>query len=102
MEKLLDKINKDIKTAMKEKDASKLSVLRMALASLKNKKIELKQDDFLSNKQVISVIQSEVKKRKGPNRDWLKFVKTRRAKDKIRQATKASKLEQIKRMIPGI
>jgi GTP diphosphokinase / guanosine-3',5'-bis(diphosphate) 3'-diphosphatase len=42
------------------------------------------------------------KRRKGPNRDWLKFVKTARAREKIRQATKASRLETIKKYIPGV
>lgn len=42
------------------------------------------------------------KSRKTPNRDWLKFVKTSRARDKIKSMTKSSTLESIKRFIPGI
>ena len=67
-------------------------------ALINNKMASL--DQSIKNGDLIEIIID--KKRKGPNRDWLKFVKTRRAKDKIRQATKASRLEQIKRMIPGI
>ena len=57
-------------------------------------------DQPLKNGDLVEIIID--KKRKGPNRDWLKFVKTHRAKEKIRHATKASRLEQIKKMIPGI
>jgi len=57
-------------------------------------------DQPLKNGDLVEIITD--KNRKGPNRDWLKFVKTNRAKEKIKHATKASKLEQIKRIIPGI
>lgn len=54
----------------------------------------------LRNGDLVEIITE--KNRKGPNRDWLKFVRTHRAKEKIRHATKASKLEQIKNLIPGM
>ncbi len=55
-------------------------------------------DRNLKNGDTIEIIVD--KKRRGPNRDWLRFVKTSRARDKIRTALKDSKLNQIKRIIP--
>lgn len=58
-------------------------------------------DQELKNGDIVEIITD--KKRKGPNPDWGKFVKTNRAKDKIRQASKAtSRLDAIKKFIPGI
>ncbi len=57
-------------------------------------------DTPLRNGDMVEIIID--KKRKGPNRDWLKFVKTTRAKEKIKHATKKSKLEQIKKIFPGV
>ena len=42
------------------------------------------------------------KNRPRPNKDWLKFVKTKRARDQIKQHAKKSAIENIKRFIPGI
>ena len=61
---LIDNITSDIKEAMKVKETAKLSALRMLLAALKNKKIELKQEDDLNDEQTIQIIKSEIKKRK--------------------------------------
>ena len=58
-------------------------------------------DQPLKNGDLVEIIIE--KNRKGPNRDWLKFVKTNRAKEKIRNALKkTSRLEQIRKIIPGI
>lgn len=39
------------------------------------------------------------KNRKFPNRDWLKFVKTQKARNRIKQYSQRSKLESIKKLI---
>lgn len=55
-------------------------------------------DRELKNGDMVEIIIE--KKRKGPSRDWLKFVKTGRAKDKINQALKStSHFENIKKLI---
>lgn len=64
MASLTEKINNDIKQALREKKAAELSVLRMLLAALKNKKIELGNKDELTDERAVGVIRTEVKKRK--------------------------------------
>jgi len=56
-------------------------------------------DQELKNGDLVEIITD--KNRKGPNRDWLKFVKTHRARYKIKQSLKKSRFD-IKRFIPGI
>lgn len=57
-------------------------------------------DKPLSNNDTVEIIIE--KKRKGPNRDWLKSIKTNRAKSKIKQNTKYTGLDSIKNLIPRI
>ncbi len=61
---LKDKLREDLKSALKAKDEKKSSTLRMLMASIQNKEIELvKKDEGLSDDEILSVIKSEVKKR---------------------------------------
>lgn len=59
-----------------------------------------KLDQELKNGDLVQIIIE--KNRQYPNKDWLKFVKTRRARDRIKQFAKKSGFEKIKRFIPGI
>lgn len=70
MNELWQTINKDIISAMKAKKEQELSVLRMLLASLKNKKIALGNKEELTEEQILEVVKSEVKKRKDSVEDY--------------------------------
>jgi GTP pyrophosphokinase len=57
-------------------------------------------DQELKNGDLVEIIIE--KNRQFPSRDWLKFAKTKRARDLIRQHARKSTLENIKRLIPGM
>lgn len=57
-------------------------------------------DQELKNGDMVEIIVE--KNRQHPNKDWLKFVKTKRARDCIKQHAKKSTIANIKRFIPGI
>jgi len=59
---LLDTIIADLTTAMKAKDADRLSVLRMVKANLMNRKIE--KGGELSDEEILKALQSLVKQRR--------------------------------------
>ena len=59
---LLDKIISDMTTAMKAKDADKLSTLRMVKANLMNRKIE--KGGELADDEILKALQSLVKQRR--------------------------------------
>ena len=58
----LEKIEMDLKAAMKEKNEIKLGTLRMLKAAIKNKEIDKKQP--LTETEILDVIQKQVKQRK--------------------------------------
>ncbi len=60
----VEEINKDIEQAMRDKRKEDLSILRMLLSALKNKKIDLGNKEELTNEEAQSIVKSEVKKRK--------------------------------------
>lgn len=59
-----------------------------------------KLNQELKNGDLVEIITE--KNRQHPNKDWLKFVKTSRAKNAIKQYGKKSTLENIKNLIPAI
>ncbi|TCP32341.1 hypothetical protein EV207_101320 [Scopulibacillus darangshiensis] len=59
---LIDRLNQDMKQAMKDKDKVKLSVIRMIKASLQNESIKLGKE--LSEDEGLTVLSRELKQRK--------------------------------------
>ncbi len=59
---LKDKIQEDIKTAMKAKNASRLSVLRMVMAEIKNQQAQVNLREELPEAEVLKVVGSYQKK----------------------------------------
>ena len=76
---MLDKINEDLKTAMKEHDTFKLSVLRMLKSALQLEQIAKKHE--LDDSEVSSVIKKQVKVRKDSIVEYEKYGKTDSVKD---------------------
>ena len=68
---LREKIPQDLKNALREKKTLDLSVLRLLQSALKNKEIEINKKD-LSDEDVVSVVNSEVKKRRDAVREFEK------------------------------
>jgi uncharacterized protein YqeY len=59
---LSDRLNEDMKQAMKSQDKFKLSVIRMVRAAIKN--IEIDQRKTLDDNEVLDVLASEIKQRR--------------------------------------
>lgn len=61
---LYEKIQQDLKKALKEKEAVELSTLRFLLSAIRNREIELKKRGKLTDKEIIGVIRQQVKQHK--------------------------------------
>lgn len=73
MENLKQKLSADLKEALKGKQELVASTLRMVIAAIGNKEIELRKKDIgLSDEEVLTVLASEVKKRKDAMREYEK------------------------------
>lgn len=59
---LIERLNEDMKTAMKSQDKFRLSVIRMVRSAIKN--VEIEQKKNLEDSGVLDILQREVKQRK--------------------------------------
>lgn len=71
---MYEKINEDLKNAMKEKDTFKLSVLRMLKSALQLEQIAKKHE--LDDNEVAAVLKKQVKVRKDSLEEYKKYDKT--------------------------
>lgn len=67
---LSEKLNEDMKQAMKNRDKFRLSVIRLIRSSIKNVEIDLKRE--LDDQEVIEVLNRELKQRKDSLQDFEK------------------------------
>lgn len=78
---LLERLNSDMKEAMRNKEKDRLSVIRMVKASLQNEAIKLGKE--LSEDEELTVLSREVKQRKDSLQEFEKAGRTDLA-DKIK------------------
>ncbi|OEF96953.1 aspartyl-tRNA amidotransferase [Vulcanibacillus modesticaldus] len=71
---LMDRINEDMKQAMKDKDKFKLSVIRMIRSAIKYAEIENKGE--LSDEQIVDVLTRELKQRRDSLQEFEKANRT--------------------------
>ena len=72
---LTERIDSDLKTAMKEKNELTLSTIRMLKAAIKNKEID-KKVKALSDQEILEVLQKQVKQRRDSIAEFEKAKRT--------------------------
>ncbi|RKQ37829.1 GatB/YqeY domain-containing protein [Oceanobacillus halophilus] len=90
---LLDKLNQDMKQAMKNRDKETLGVIRMIKASIQNESIKLGKDT-LSEDEDLAILSREVKQRK----DSLQEFKSAGRDDLVEKIE--TELSIVKRYMP--
>lgn len=81
---LNDRINEDMKAAMKAKEKFTLSVLRMLRSEIKNE--EIAKREKLNDEAIIQVLSRELKKRKDAAEEYRKFNRQETAADLDKEA----------------
>lgn len=76
---LSERLNDDMKQAMKDKDKFKLTTIRMIRASIKNAEIDLKRP--LEDSEVLDILSREIKQRKDSLQEFNKAGRDDLAKD---------------------
>lgn len=76
---LAERLNDDMKQAMKAQDKFRLSTIRMVRASVKNQEIELRRP--LEDNEVLEILSREVKQRKDSLQEFTKAGRDDLAKD---------------------
>lgn len=89
---LLQTIDSDLATAMKEHEASRVSVLRMLKSSIKNEQIKLGHE--LSDEEIMAVLKREAKQRRDSIEQFEKADRDDLA------STEKTELETIKSYLP--
>ncbi|KRF28102.1 GatB/YqeY domain-containing protein [Paenibacillus alginolyticus] len=79
---LSDRLNEDMKQAMKSQDKFKLSVIRMVRSTIKNSEIDLKR--ALDDNEVLDVLTREIKQRKDSLQEF-----TKAGRDDLAESLKA-------------
>lgn len=79
-------IESDFLTAMKARDAEKLSVLRMLKAAVTHYKIDKKKED-LSDEEIFEILQKQVKQRRESIESFEKAGRTELAEKEKREAS---------------
>ena len=78
---LLERLNNDMKQAMKNKEKDKLSVIRMLKASIQNEALKL-GDKNLTDDEELTVLSRELKQRKDSLQEfenagrWISWIKS--------------------------
>ena len=69
---LLERLNNDMKQAMKNKEKDKLSVIRMLKAALQNEELKLRHE--LTDEDELTVLSRELKQRKDSLEEFAKQI----------------------------
>ncbi len=78
---LFEKINNDLKEAMKTGDKFKLSVIRMLKSALQLEITKKGKDETLSDEEVITIVKRNIKQRESSIEEYTKYEKMDKVSD---------------------